>query len=83
MLYARVQSLKFREFIESLIPVIRDERFQLSLDIHDVYQVAVLVQLGPFQLHLYAIMVRMSLIFRSPVPTEKEMLCHKVPLDCH
>ena len=83
MLDAGVEAGKLRRFIQRLVPKMAHQRFQVGLDIHDIDQVAVLVQGGPFESHFDLIMMRVPLVFCAPIAANEEMLGDKVAHNGH
>ncbi len=78
MFDAGVETLKLGKIVQRLVPVVGYQGLQLGFDIDDVYQVAVLIQGRPLQLHLYAVMMGVPFVFGSPIAANKKVLRDEV-----
>src|SRR5215203_96905 len=50
--------------------------------IHNVYEIAVLVEFVAFHLQFKDIMMRVGKILRSPVSADEKVSCYEIPLYC-
>ena len=82
MLDARIEAVEFRQVIERLIAIAAHQPFQQLFHMHDIHQVAVLIQIRAFQLELQPVVMGMLVVFRPPIAADEEMLGDKVPLYC-
>jgi hypothetical protein len=73
MLDAGVESGELRELVQDLLPVIGHQIIQVSLQGHDIHQVAVGIENLALHLHLHRVMMGVELILLAPIAAHQEM----------
>ena len=80
MFDGRVQACELGLVVQHLIILVGHDFVELLFYIHDVDEIAVSIELTALQLQFQNIVMRVRIIFWSPVPADQVMSCYKVPL---
>jgi hypothetical protein len=80
VLNAWVEPFKLSEFVQGSIAIIGHQLIHSALDVYDVHKISVPVQFRSLELDLNSVMMRMELVFRSPVSSKEKVSSHKVSL---
>ncbi len=77
MLNGRVQPRELRLVVEHLLFVIVHDLVQMFFHIHDIHEIAVLVELTALELQFKDVVMRVGIIFRPPISADQKMSCNE------
>ena len=83
MLDAGIQPREFRQFVQGPVPEVSHNLVQVQFNVHDVHQVAVLIQSRALEHYLHFVGVGMQEILRPPITPHQKMLGHETAFHCH